>query len=144
MDSYLSSNSVQTSDIFLRNAVPSISFLYHILGINSWDLKSCRGKPTWCTTYSKSISSTNPTRTTDSHLKRTLSTNCCIHTVVPPDDGHRYARNMYILTKYTKKKLCIKLGFLYTIMSICTVNKTRDLICFKYRVLISKSKNLSP
>jgi hypothetical protein len=31
--------------------------------------------------------------TTDSHLKR-ISTNCCIHTVVPPDDGPRYARNM--------------------------------------------------
>jgi hypothetical protein len=36
---------------------------------------------------------TNPTRATDSHLKR-ISTNCCKHTVVPPDDGPRYARNM--------------------------------------------------
>jgi len=36
----------------------------------------------------------NPTRTTDSHLKRIISTNCCMHTVVPPDDGPRYARNM--------------------------------------------------
>ena len=34
------------------------------------------------------------TRTTDSHLKRTVSTNCCIHTAVPPDDGPRHARNM--------------------------------------------------
>jgi hypothetical protein len=25
--------------------------------------------------------------TTDSHLKRIISTNCCIHAVVPPDDG---------------------------------------------------------
>jgi len=33
----------------------------------------------------------NPTRTTDSHLKRIASTNCCIHMVVPPDDGPRYA-----------------------------------------------------
>ena len=32
-------------------------------------------------------------RTTDSHLKRIISTNCCICTVVPPDDGPRYARN---------------------------------------------------
>ena len=32
-----------------------------------------------------------PTRTTDSHLKRIINTNCCIHTVVPPDDGRRYA-----------------------------------------------------
>jgi len=34
--------------------------------------------------------------------------------VVPPDDGPRYARNMYRMTKYTKNKLCIKLVFLYT------------------------------
>jgi len=33
------------------------------------------------------------TRTTDSHLKRIISTNCCTHTVVPPDDRPRYARN---------------------------------------------------
>ena len=38
-----------------------------------------------------------------------------VHTVVPPDDGPRYARNMYSLTKYTKNKLCIKLVFLDTI-----------------------------
>jgi len=30
----------------------------------------------------------------DRLLKRIKSTNCCIHTVVPPDDGPRYARNM--------------------------------------------------
>jgi len=36
----------------------------------------------------------NPNRTTDSHLKRVLNTNCCIHTVVRPDDGSKYARNM--------------------------------------------------
>jgi len=30
-------------------------------------------------------------------LKRIISTNCCIHTVVPPDDGPKYARNMYRL-----------------------------------------------
>jgi hypothetical protein len=36
----------------------------------------------------------NPNRTTDSHLKRIMSTNCCIRTVVPPDDGPIYARNM--------------------------------------------------
>jgi len=32
--------------------------------------------------------------TTDSHLKRIISTNCYIHTVVAPADGRRYARNM--------------------------------------------------
>jgi len=71
--------------------------------------------------------SSNPTRTTDSHLKRIITTNCCIHTVVPPDDGPRYARNMLRLTKYTKNKVCIKLVFLYTIISRCTVNKTLNL-----------------
>jgi hypothetical protein len=60
----------------------------------------------------------NPTRTTDSHLKRTISTNCCIHTVVPPDDGPRYVRYLYRLTKYTRNKLCIKLFFLYTIVNV--------------------------
>ena len=47
----------------------------------------------------------NPTKTTVSNLKRIISTNCCIHTVVPPDDGPRYARNLYSLTKYTKNML---------------------------------------
>jgi len=50
----------------------------------------------------------NPTRITDNHLKRIISTNCCIHTVVPPDDWPRYIRNMYRLTKCTKNKLYIK------------------------------------
>jgi len=40
------------------------------------------------------ILSSNPTSTTDSHLKRIISTNSYIHTVVPPDDGHRYPPNM--------------------------------------------------
>jgi hypothetical protein len=35
----------------------------------------------------------NPTRTSVGRLKW-ISTNCCIHTVVPPDDGCRYARNI--------------------------------------------------
>ena len=60
------------------------------------------------------------------HLKRIISTKCCIHTVVPPDDGPRYARNLQILTKYTENKLCIELVFLYSILSICTVNKTQN------------------
>jgi len=36
----------------------------------------------------------NPTRTTDSHLKRIINTNCCIHTAVPPYDGPGYAQNI--------------------------------------------------
>ena len=31
---------------------------------------------------------------TDSGLRGIMSTSCCIHTFVPPDDGPRYARNM--------------------------------------------------
>ena len=42
--------------------------------------------------------SSNPTRTTYSHLKRIASISRCIHKVVPPDDETRYARNMYKLT----------------------------------------------
>jgi len=52
-----------------------------------------------------------------------LSTNCCIHTVVPPDDGPRYVRNMKRLTNYTNNKLCVKLVFLYTIIPRFAVNK---------------------
>ena len=44
--------------------------------------------------------------------------------VVPPDDGPRYAQNMYTLRKYTKNKLGNKLVFVYTIISRYTVNKT--------------------
>ena len=65
--------------------------------------------------------SSNPTSTTDSHLKRKISTNYSIHAVVPPDDGLRYARNMQRLTKYTKNKLFIKLASLCTIICRCTV-----------------------
>ena len=55
--------------------------------------------------------SSNPTRTTDSYLKRIININSCIHSVVPPDDGPTYARNVQRLTKYTKNKLCIQVGF---------------------------------
>ena len=68
---------------------------------------------TVCTYYSFQMT-VNPTRTTYSHLKRIINTNCCTHTVVPPDDGPRYVRNMQRLMKYTGNKLCIKLVFLYT------------------------------
>jgi hypothetical protein len=63
------------------------------------------------------VCSSNLNRTTDSHLQRTISTNCCIHTVVPPHDEPGYAQNMSRLTKYTKNKLCIKLVFLYFIIN---------------------------
>ena len=75
------------------------------------------------------------TSTTDSRLKRIISTNFCIHRVVPPDDGPRYARNAQRLTKYTKNKLCIKLVFLYTVVTILRIlrsiqsQKTAYLTC---------------
>jgi len=74
--------------------------------------------------FRRLLSFISPTRTTDSHLKGIVNTNCCMHMVVHPDDGHRYARNMYRLTKYTKNKVCIKLVFLYTFISRCMVNET--------------------
>jgi hypothetical protein len=58
-----------------------------------------------------------------SHLKRIIITNCCIHMVVPPDDGPRYAWSLWRLTKYSKNKLCMTLVFLYKIISRCTVVK---------------------
>jgi hypothetical protein len=70
-------------------------------------------------------------RTTDSHIKRITSTSCCIHTVAPPDDGLRYARNMWSLTEYTKNNLCIKFGFLCTI----TQANKRQHLCVQMRSL---------
>ena len=49
--------------------------------------------------------------TTDGHIKRIISTNCCIRTVLPPDDGPRCARNMWRLTKYTKLLVVHQVGF---------------------------------
>jgi len=46
------------------------------------------------TYYYSWLDCSNPTRTTDSYLKRIINSNCCVHTVVPPDDRPRYARNM--------------------------------------------------
>jgi len=66
----------------------------------------------------------------NSHLKRIISTICCIITVVPPDDWPGYAGHMQRLTKYTKNKLCIKLILLYKIISRSTVNKTKFLFVF--------------
>jgi len=51
-------------------------------------------------------------RTTDSHLKRTISTNFYIYTVYLLMIGYRYSRNTQrFLTKYTEDKLFIKLVF---------------------------------
>ena len=42
------------------------------------------------------------------------STNCCIHTAVPFNDGPRHPRNMKRLKKHTKDNLCIKWVLFYT------------------------------
>jgi hypothetical protein len=60
----------------------------------------------------------------DSHPHRITSTKCRVNTVVPPDDGHTIARNMYrkeisILTKSVHQA-----GFIYNIIQGCTVSKT--------------------
>ena len=39
-----------------------------------------------------------PTRPTDSQLKSTTRTNCCVYTVYLLMMGYKYARNMYRLT----------------------------------------------
>jgi len=86
----------------------------------------------------------NPTRTTDSHLKRIINTNC-IHTVVPPDDGPRYAWNMQRLTKYIKNKLCIRLVFLYTSLArynrYVTINHTRETTSNTSKIINSTHAN---
>jgi len=81
---------------------------------------SSEGKPyvynNWYLLFFLDDWNSNPIRTTDSHLKR-ISTNYCIRTVVSPVDRPRYARKMQRLSKYTRNKLCIKLGFVYTLTS---------------------------
>jgi len=71
-----------------------------------------------------------------------INTNCCIHTVVPSDDGHRYARNMYRSTKYAKNKLCIKLVFDYTKNVYIAFSQLQQFV-FQYRVINKVSDSFS-
>ena len=93
-------------------------------GVGNWDTHEelCKEKPTCYTTWVGA--SSNPNWTTDNLLKRIISTNCCKHTVVSPDDGPRYAWNMQRLTRFTENKLCMKVVLLYTIISRRAVNGT--------------------
>jgi hypothetical protein len=84
-----------------------------------------------------------PTSTTDSHLKRIISTNCCTHTAEPPDDRPRYDRNMKRLTKYTKYKLCLMLSFHYTNISRRTHNKTLKNTEYILQCFLSELQTLS-
>ena len=57
-----------------------------------------------------------------------------LHTVVPPDDRPRYARNMQRLTKYTQNKLCIRLVFFiqqqYLVFYDMFISGTKLSMCF--------------
>ena len=62
----------------------------HVSGVSRLIIRSYNCMYTTIVTYCWN----NPTRTTDGLLQRIISTSCCMHTVVPPDDEPRYARNM--------------------------------------------------
>jgi len=48
-----------------------------------------------------------------------MCTKCPINTVVSPDDGHIYRKEINIL-----RKIVHQFGFIYKIIQGCTVNKT--------------------
>jgi hypothetical protein len=56
-----------------------------------------------------------PTWPADSQLERTTCTNCCIYTLLPPDDGQLVSPKHCsdIVTEYTEDKQCIRLVSLY-------------------------------
>ena len=66
----------------------------HVSGVSRPIIRRYNRMYTTTGTYYSWSDWNNPTRTTYGHLKRIISTNCCILTVVPTDDGPRYARNM--------------------------------------------------
>ena len=59
--------------------------------------------------------------------------------VVPPDDGHRYTRNMYRLMKYIKNKLCIKLVFFYMIILPYLLHFPQNTV---YLIIVSVSAHI--
>ena len=95
-----------------------IIIIFLLYFVNRYMFRAYLGPPsggtTVCIQLRLACSRTQLCHTTDSHLKRIISTQCCIHAVVPSDDGLRCARNVQRLTEYAKDKLCIKLVFLYT------------------------------
>jgi len=117
----LKSNPTRTTDSHLKIIISTNCCIHTVLppddgpryARNTYRLtKYTKNKLEWNLDWNS-----NPTRTVDSHLKRIISSNFCIHTVAPPDDGPRYARNMNRLTKYAKNKLCIKFFFLHKLCS---------------------------
>jgi hypothetical protein len=82
-----------------------------------------------CHTFSVQLSKYNRVmkycRTTDSQLKITISTNCCIYTEYLLMMGYTYARNMYrLIDEINWGKIVHQVGYHYTDVSRCTVNKT--------------------
>ena len=61
----------------------------------------------------------------ESHPYRVTSTKCRIDTVVSPDDGHIFARNMHRKEINILRKSVHQVGFIYKVMLGCTVNKTK-------------------
>jgi len=54
---------------------------------------------------------------------RIKSTKCRINTVVPPDDGHIVARNMYRKEINVLRKIVHQIGFIYKIIQGCRSTK---------------------
>jgi len=80
----------------------------------------------------------NPTRATDSHLERIIRTNCCIHTVAPPVDGPRYARNMYCTGWRNILRIsCASSWFFFTQLLLWALITQRHIIAFVYYFFIA-------
>jgi len=60
----------------------------------------------------------------DSDLHRVTHTKCGTDTVISPDDGLIVARNMQRKEINILRKIAHKVGFSYTSIQGCTVNKT--------------------
>ena len=62
----------------------------------------------------------------DSYPHGIIITRCPINTVVSPDDGHIFARKIYIKAIHIPTKIVHQFFFIYKIIQGCTVNKTQN------------------
>ena len=60
----------------------------------------------------------------ESHPHRVTNIKCRIDTVISPDDGHLFARNMYRKEINMIRKIVHQVGLIYKIIQGCAVNKT--------------------
>jgi len=81
---YFVNQPVRVSGVFIAHHQEVSPYVYRTSGTN-------------CSVVLTGLGS-NPVRTTDSQLKRTISINSCIHTVYLLMMGYKYDRNMYRLT----------------------------------------------